>query len=516
LLKLLQLYFSLPVTLAHTLHAPAKITQLISMITLILNPLFTAALIFIIYLAVQWIVSPVIDIISMRFASSRPNSQNDLFEMTFPEYSANEAYHIHKLYDLIQDLSNNSGRFSLKLKRKKTYSLELIGRPNVPIRYLVGIPQNDVELVTKALKRGISGLALTKVGSQSLSNDTSYHYAVSELFLKSDFTLPLTDTTSLKQHDPLFYLTGQISKLRPGEFAAFQIILSPIRPLTHLRVTRRIHRLKRRIAAKRPVSPTIKGIAGIPQQVLKAIQVVCLLILKIALSLLLLIPRILFKSRYRLPLKRRSNLKAPLNVYEQELADNVMDKLSQPLFEASLRLVVGDKTSLAEAHNRIKYLTRPFESFSSTYQTLKPRILIPGSSKRRMRRFTEHLQTHQLMRLNPVLSSSELSGLFHFPATPPSPPKIKTETSKTAQIFEPETSQKPGYDTYLGDKIYDDRFDPIGRTLNWKHGENTGNENSRAYANHPSVIASGIRLDENPKKQLELSFGEIISKSSDD
>jgi hypothetical protein len=491
-----------------------ELIRLLSATSVLTTPLITAVIIYIAFVATEWMISPLLDILSMRLASSRPTSQNTLFELQFPDQAGSTLFRINKLYDLIYSHAHEASPISLQLKRKKTYSLEFVATQGGRIRYLIGIPQNDIELITESLKRNVPGLTLKKTSSNFPRNNPDDHVSVAELTLKSDFALPVRDSESLKDHDPLLYLTGQMAKLRPGEYAAFQMILSPIRATTHLRVTHRIQRLKKRIADGRTMSSVTHGLSDVPLLLVRIFQLICLTIIKKAFLLLLLVPKFLLRNRLRSRHRQHYNPKPLLSEYEQELTRTMSGKLSQSLFEVSLRIVSGDQAGPEESTSRLTYLTYPFNSYTNSHQRLKARINLPGSNNRRLRRFTEHMHSHQLLRLNPVLSTSELAGLYHFPALKEA---IKAAPMpKARQIIRPQAQPRASFDTYFGDKIYDDRFDPIGLNTNWlASGPNTEDiRDNEAIESLDSPLDYSVpNRTPTPKQQLALSFGETLPDS---
>jgi hypothetical protein len=115
--------------------------------------------------------------------------------------------------------------------------------------------------------------------------------------------------------------------------------------------------------------------------------------------------------------KSTVSAQAPLNPYEQELSASVKEKLDQSLFEVSLRVLVLSPDG-NEAEHRLESLITSFGTFTSTNQTIvKRRGPFNPRATKTIARFTNRSLTPHILTWPTILSSSEMSDLYHFPNT---------------------------------------------------------------------------------------------------
>lgn len=501
----LQGYFALPSQMAHYLHMGHMWQQLLYESRAISTPALTVLAAYILYLVSLWIFIPTLLDVASRIHRRCFHPTYAFVEMSVPTKLASTRISMEPLSRLLQA---NHQRLSI-FPYPPTYSLELSATDGKSVHYLIGAPTKQVPRLAKSLQIHFPDLQVLESSNQPPLERNDYPRAVAEMKLKSDFTLPLRGKILLKEYDPLNYVAGQMAKLRSGETASLQLIVSPIRPTSHYRITRRIHRFTKRIASRKTVSSELAGITDTPKLVLKALVLLATVVLQ-TLWLILSILLLLLGRRSRRPrLNNRSHIKRKQpDAYEKSLTDSIHGKITQPLFETSIRIVTGDLSGFAAAKNRLNYLLAPLKSFSGPDQQLVIRTNLPGSQKRRLRRFNERRHSHQLLRLNPVLSASELEGLFHLPKNMPEPrphrPKSSTAPDAKSQ---PQSNTRPEEVGYGNDLIYDDRFDPIGLQVSWLTSDANTIEKT---PNEPTVVPK-TRLKPPPRQQLQFAFGEIIT-----
>ena len=126
-----------------------------------------------------------------------------------------------------------------------------------------------------------------------------------------------------------------------------------------------------------------------------------------------------------------------LNPLEQELQGLVKEKISQQLFETSIRILVVSKDSEV-FESRISGLAASFGTMTGLYQSITSKgSILPNSFliKQRLDQFRRRiLSPNTAFNQNPVLSISELSDLYHFPYT---------ETTKTEDLVESYSKELP-------------------------------------------------------------------------
>jgi len=155
-----------------------------------------------------------------------------------------------------------------------------------------------------------------------------------------------------------------------------------------------------------------------------------------------------------------------LNPYERELATVIKGKIDQPLFEASIRLLVR-MDNASDQTSRINGLLAALGQMSSSYQafTTKGSLLGYPTMVKRLESFEKRSLSPNLpFNQNPVLSASELSDLFHFPYM---------STTKTDGLIKVHSRQLPAplsvknnsdFDVVFGKNTYANGSTDIGLT----------------------------------------------------
>jgi len=69
---------------------------------------------------------------------------------------------------------------------------------------------------------------------------------IAELKLSSHFALPLSSQKTLSEHDPISYLTGNMTNLDLRELVSFQMVVTPLQSSTHGQQILEMNRLRRR------------------------------------------------------------------------------------------------------------------------------------------------------------------------------------------------------------------------------------------------------------------------------
>ena len=155
------------------------------------------------------------------------------------------------------------------------------------------------------------------------------------------------------------------------------------------------------------------------------------------------------------------------NPYEQEVVQAVKGKLDQHLFEVSIRILVAspDKANIS---SRLEALLGSFQPFTTNYQSIEARRDFPffSASKEYLPKFRKReLSAHHLSQQT-ILSSSELSDLYHFP---------NTDLTKTEGFVKSRSKELPAplsikhsdaeFDVTVGVNKHGGTEQPIGLTL---------------------------------------------------
>ncbi|HUD20990.1 MAG TPA: type IV secretion system DNA-binding domain-containing protein, partial [Candidatus Saccharimonadales bacterium] len=342
-----------------------------------------------------------VPIISGLFFGRRKYAKKFL-ELTFPS-GGQSAVATEHLYSLLHARSKQRSIIERLLGVKKLYSLELVSTAREGIRYIVVIPEKEAEIMHRSLLSYVPGIKVKEISDYlEAAGKNEKMVQCIELKLSSDFVLPLRSQQTLDEYDPLAHLIGHMTKLAPGELVAFQIVATPIVASIHRGATRRVGQLKNSIYREANLSTVLN--AGAANNVLQFLGNV--------LKLIISIPSLIFDpGNKNIPVFQNKDIsnKRSVNPYEKELAENIKHKIDQQLFETSLRVLIIGKSG----EGRAKELTAAFQSFASSQQSLIPRK--PLSSKTRLTHFNQRQLTASILNPNPILSTAEIAGLYHFP-----------------------------------------------------------------------------------------------------
>jgi hypothetical protein len=387
-------------------------------------------------------------------------------QLTFPAATTKSAYATEQLHILMRSLVKYYGFWERAAGRKQPYSLELVATKNKGIRYVVMVPRKEAEIVKRTLLSFLPGLKVTEV-EDYMSELSGASAGVVELKLSGDFILPLGDNKALAEHDPIAYLTGHMRSLDPSELVVFQIVAVPVFVHTHRNVLRHIQDAQRRIALGKQLSTELN-----PYQ----IDIGHLLLMTLLAPLWLLGMGFKFVAGIieavatnDLPQNWKSNgdKRRSDDPYEQELGATIKTKLDQHLFEVSMRILVA--TSEADKiHGRLEAIISSFETFSSSRQVIRVRRDIPlfAPGDKHLPRFRERILSPHIISQPTILSSSELSDLYHFP---------NTDLTKTEGLVKSRSRDLPAplslkgdnaqFDVVVGANEFGGEVQEIGMTL---------------------------------------------------
>ncbi len=391
-------------------------------------------------------------------------------ELAFPWDLSKSAYATEQLHLLLRG-QNKYYSFADRLAgRKKLYSLELVGTINEGIRYIMVVPGDEVEQIKRSLLSFLPAMKIREVEDYMTSISTR-RIGITELKLSQEFAFPLKDHKALEEHDPFAYFAGHMTKLDEDELVAIQLVVTPFRRSSHMRASQRASRIRRVIASGDMLGPELgRRTFGLPRAVW-----ICLLLpiwVTLAALKIMLAAIALFADTHRNDIPffdSNRNRRDPSDLYEQEMAGAVKDKLDQGLFEISLRVLVAADSDEA-IDKRRDALISAYHMYSTPYQSFISRGPLPLISRnhfdRLFSRFQKRLLTPNLFSYGSIVSGSELSDLYHFP---------NTEMAKTEGLLKSRSRDLPSpisqktkdvtFDVILGANTYGGQASPIGVTL---------------------------------------------------
>ncbi len=350
--------------------------------------------------------------------------QSVLLELTPPAITEKTSYTTQQLFLVIHNLGEHKTFIDRLLGHKNLFSFEIVSTKDKGIRYLIRTTADEAGNIKRNL---LSYLSQVKVEEVSEYLPESINTRVVEYKLRKQFAYPLQAQDILKEHDPVAYITGMMTKLSKDELVSFQIVIAPVR-------SREAQNIKTRILQGEDALKYINRIIKLP-----------------SISL--------FKPSSALT-------KRVINRSQQELIESIEQKVNQPLFETKIRLLVSvnDKSDYRE---RVKGFTSSLAVYSfSAYQSIQRKrninlkivnTLLFFNFKKRLLSIFSNSSPY-------LLSVSEISDLYHFPYT---------LVTKTENIVKVHSRQLPaplslkrtgGLDIEFADNNYGGSITKIGLT----------------------------------------------------
>ncbi len=371
--------------------------------------------IFILFLLALWI---------FRYFSMKKQLKqcSILLEIKPPSISLQSAFSTKQLFTILHSLGHNFSFIEKLLKVKKRMSYELVSTKEDGIRYILCVPEEDVPIVTKNIRSYLPGVLINQIQdylSQTFEELQSKEYTIADLKLTHPYPLPLQDQDVLTKYDPIAYITGQMTKLDSDELISLQFITNPINSTFHQGVLNHIHDLRKRMHEAKEIESTMKN--DTLDTWVKVAKFILLGIFTIAWEIVKalnewLLDKMVPKKRqygYQAPVIQQIKSLTPRQIHLQNL---VGSKIDQSLYETTIRLFITGSKKDNILSRKIGIISTLSTFRNPGYQSLKAISSFP--IKHRLITQYNYLKLkHRLLSfsLNPILSISEMSSLYHFP-----------------------------------------------------------------------------------------------------
>lgn len=397
----------------------------------------------------------------------KKEASQTFLELTFPADTTKSAFATEQLHILLRGLVKYYGFWDKEAARKKPYSYELVGTNDEGIRFVLMVPVSEMDIVRRNLISFLPDLKVREIEDYA-ATISDEHSDVVEMKLNADFILPLKDHKALEEHDLMAFLSGHMTKLLPDELVAYQITSVPVYANTHHRVVRRRRQIEARLALGKEVISQIKRQrtpAGYAWRLVwyppiwfigamgRCVAFVGGFIAAILLSI---------DEHPSDKEKRRSD-----NPYDNELGQIIKGKLDQQLYEVTIRILVSSSDQ-ATHYSRMNALVESFRPFRSTYQSFGTRQHVPilSPKSKNLEQFKQRALSPHHLTQQTILSSSELSDLYHFPNTDMAKAEgmIKSRSRELATPLSLRRSDAK-LDVLVGVNQHGGSMQPIGITL---------------------------------------------------
>ena len=341
------------------------------------------------------------------------------------------------------------------LCRTPVLSFEIVSTKKQGIRFLVQVEARSANSIQKVIAAYIPEAKIKIVDNPAGNPDL-----IKEFTQKHHFVLPLAPSEAFEQHDPLSYITAAMTKLDDNESLAMQLIIQPIKLTEASRLSRRIlsnedilKRVSRgKLSPLSKVGELFSGAAlGVTDTVGEVYNGSTSSYYQNKSSK---------DAALQAQVQKRQRPARTLSAFELELMESMHQKVSQPLFQVDLRLLVNSP----DAKEQLATLRSALDGYSvPQYQSLRAKARLPLVQTYRTR--LAALRLPSLMRKQSlVLSASEVSSLFHFPASNIS--KTDNLVTSLSRTLPAPVSLKSGKElsVLIGENIHHEVTTAIGLT----------------------------------------------------
>lgn len=342
------------------------------------------------------------------------------------------------------------------LDRSPVMSFEIVSTRKEGVRYLLQVESAQSNSVQKMITSYIPDSKVKEV-----ERKTEGDYSVIEFTETGHYVLPLTLTSVFEQHDPLGYVTGAMTKLSDDEEIILQLVASPIR-LREAEILS--HKILSNENILREVSNNkLSGIGRFTNVFGKISSGLTDLTGEVYMGMTSG-HREYYNAKSRDVQQRQTRVVSDdrpariLSAFESELMETMHQKVTRPLFQTNIRILVKSP----EAKQHIASLKSVLDSYSvPPYQSLKAKHSLPFVDTLRNKAATKRLPS--LRRQSAIiLASTELASLYHFPSSQVSKTdNLITSLSKTLPA-PVSLKQVDEFDVVIGSNIHHNTETPIG------------------------------------------------------
>jgi hypothetical protein len=378
------------------------------------------------------------------------------FEVSPLKATEQSSFTTTQLFTGIHGLLKQSSWRSRLFGLSKTYSFELVSTKSLGIRYVLRVPLDDAPIIKKNLIAYLPGIQVKEIENYNNSFQHEQPHII-ELRLANHFVCPIKKQDKLGEYDPIAYITAAMTKLAEDEIVAFQVVVSSI----NKKVIREVGEIRSALLRNEYVLSQSKT-----NPLFSIISLLTGLLLRIIILPIGLVVWLTTDGREgpMLPLFNDHPASSqPVNPYQGLVETQIKSKLDQPLFSVTLRLLIATNAAATTKPIERGFLAALAPFSNAAYQSLKParKLRLSVSNKLELFLFKNRLPsiTNSL-----VLSSSEISDLYHFPYT---------STTKTENISKRHSKelpaplslkQKDALDIYFAKNTYGGSDTMIGLT----------------------------------------------------
>src|SRR5260221_3295714 len=147
-------------------------------------------------------------------------------EITPPAFTQKTAFTTQQLFSVLHTIGNQRTIFEKIIGKKIIFSFEIVSTREEGIRYIVRTTRDQLQTIEQILLSYLPQVKVRQINEYVSSEKAK----IIEFAMMEHYAYPLAKQDLLMQHDPVAYITGMMTKLKPDELIALQIIASPVKP----------------------------------------------------------------------------------------------------------------------------------------------------------------------------------------------------------------------------------------------------------------------------------------------
>jgi hypothetical protein len=318
-----------------------------------------------------------------------------------------------RLFAVLHGMEGSRPLLGKLLRRKVVFSAEIPSTREQGIRYVMRVHEAEAEAFMQKIASHVPEAKLRRIGDYLPTDIDRSKVRVLSFKQTNSFAYPLREQSNLERQDPVAYINGAMTQLKPDELMALQLVISPAQireaGIIHNRLTHNemlVTQLGKRRLSGGKIFDVINAILfGIldaigetyhgPSRGASTAQ------------------RVAYRKQ---EVAARIRPARTLSLIEEELAESINRKLQQPLFRVDIRaLVIADDNQRRK--QRANGVRNALDAFKvPKYQSLKARFGFPVWFRGRYHLFGfVHRLPSIFARNTTILAASEIADLYHFP-----------------------------------------------------------------------------------------------------
>ncbi len=334
-------------------------------------------------------------------------------EITPPSNSDKTPLANKHLFSVIHGLDGSRSWLEKLTFHKIHVSLEIFSTRKGGIRYVICTDEDIASIIEQNILSHTPDAKVSRVSNYLDADNDLAEFL--EFKQSGHFAYPLDTQDMLYEYDPVAYLTGAMTQLKPDELISLQIVITPDRAKESEPIMKRLLHNEEYVTSMNRFNGGFAGslFSGLNSFLFSILDAIGDTFTSAGTR-----PQDYDKQK----IKRKQSIESgerparTLSAFEQELAQAVNNKLNQPLFRIAFRAsVISVDTSSRK--QKIKNLKSSLAVFNLTkYQSLKiyrnwlPRIKQP---------YRKALFTNRMPKLTKfssnIFSATELADIYHFP-----------------------------------------------------------------------------------------------------